>query len=154
MLKKIIAALLCILLILSVFCSCGGNNFETKEDTPVTGTETDETDVTDETDSEIREINYLEDCKLSEQEMYSVIKDYFEILEKVMKNVGQDANIKVSKNSDGVTVENGSISSYTWHSIPALYTYLYREGQVDLEGNILVSETDKPEDPDTESTTD
>ena len=152
MVKKIIAALLCVLMVLSIFCSCG-NNTEAKTDTSVSGTEISETD-TSSSDNEIQEVNYLEGCELSEREMYSVIKDYFKILEKIMKNAGQNANIKVSKNSDGVTVKNGSTSSYTWHSITSLYTYLYRDGQVDLEGNILVSETDKLIDPDTETAAD
>lgn len=134
--KRIIVASVCVALTGALFCSCGKTtvssnsaiaNSETASSIPA-----------------VEETDVLEECQLSEDEMLAVIKDYYKVFETIMKNSGDPVTFEITKDDAGVTVtavrEGQEPSVMNWESIRSAYEFLYRRGQVDLEGNLLVSE--------------
>lgn len=92
----------------------------------------------------IEEVDILENCNLSDEEMMNVIKDYYKVFEVVMNKNGEEATFEVEENNGAVTVrairEGQDPSVLEWDSIRSAFEFLYAQGQVDLEGNLLVTE--------------
>lgn len=134
--KKIVVAGIGVMLVGALLCSCGKttagsnsavSNSETASSVPA-----------------IEEVDVLEECKLSEEEMMVVIKDYYKVFEAVMQNSGDPVTFEITEDDTGVTVtamrEGQEPSATNWESVRSAYEFLYRRGQVDLDGNLLVSE--------------
>lgn len=92
----------------------------------------------------IEEVDILENCNLSDEEMMNVIKDYYKVFEVVMNKNGEEVTFEVEENNGAVTVrairEGQDPSVLEWDSIRSAFEFLYAQGQVDLEGNLLVTE--------------
>lgn len=134
--KKVFTILLSAAMVSVLLCSCG------KTDTPSSVPSSSSAGAS--SAPVIEEVDILENCNLSDEEMMNVIKDYYKVFEVVMNKNGEEATFEVEENNGAVTVrairEGQDPSVLEWDSIRSAFEFLYAQGQVDLEGNLLVTE--------------
>ena len=134
--KKVFTILLSAAMVSVLLCSCG------KTDTPSSVPSSSSAGAS--SAPVIEEDDILENCNLSDEEMMNVIKDYYKVFEVVMNKNGEEATFEVEENNGAVTVrairEGQDPSVLEWDSIRSAFEFLYAQGQVDLEGNLLVTE--------------
>lgn len=134
--KKVFTILLSAAMVSVLLCSCG------KTDTPSSVPSSSSAGAS--SAPVIEEVDILENCNLSDEEMMNVIKDYYKVFEVVMNKNGEEATFEVEENNGAVTVrairEGQDPSVLEWDSIRSAFEFLYTQGQVDLEGNLLVTE--------------
>lgn len=134
--KKVFTILLSAAMVSVLLCSCG------KTDTPSSVPSSSSAGAS--SAPVIEEVDILENCNLSDEEMMNVIKDYYKVFEVVMNKNGEEATFEVEENNGAVTVrairEGQDPSVLEWDSIRGAFEFLYAQGQVDLEGNLLVTE--------------
>lgn len=134
--KKVFTILLSAAMVSVLLCSCG------KTDTPSSVPSSSSAGAA--SAPVIEEVDILENCNLSDEEMMNVIKDYYKVFEVVMNKNGEEATFEVEENNGAVTVrairEGQDPSVLEWDSIRSAFEFLYAQGQVDLEGNLLVTE--------------
>lgn len=134
--KKVFTILLSAAMVSVLLCSCG------KTDTPSSVPSSSSAGAS--SAPVIEEVDILENCNLSDEEMMNVIKDYYKVFEVVMNKNGEEATFEVEENNGAVTVrairEGQGPSVLEWDSIRSAFEFLYAQGQVDLEGNLLVTE--------------
>lgn len=134
--KKVFTILLSAAMVSALLCSCG------KTDTPSSVPSSSSAGAS--SAPVIEEVDILENCNLSDEEMMNVIKDYYKVFEVVMNKNGEEATFEVEENNGAVTVrairEGQDPSVLEWDSIRSAFEFLYAQGQVDLEGNLLVTE--------------
>lgn len=134
--KKVFTILLSAAMVSVLLCSCG------KTDTPSIVPSSSSAGAA--SAPVIEEVDILENCNLSDEEMMNVIKDYYKVFEVVMNKNGEEATFEVEENNGAVTVrairEGQDPSVLEWDSIRSAFEFLYAQGQVDLEGNLLVTE--------------
>ena len=74
----------------------------------------------------------------------AVIKDYYKVFEVVMNKNGDEMTFEVEETDGAVKVravrDGQEPSVLEWDTIRGAYKFLYVQGQVDLEGNLLVTE--------------
>lgn len=120
------------LMVMAVLCGCSGEDSEIPKEVRKSG--------------------------LSDTEMLETVEDYFEIFNEYFVTNGQDAHVEVVADDIGIHVsvtqpyvdadgnETGEIitrdSVYMWATAEEAYVYLWEQGQVDLEGNVLFSAED------------
>lgn len=139
--KKIaltIAAVAVVLITIMVMLSLN----KTTEDGNISNTSNEnDTAIQDEVTSvaDMEEVDILDGCELSEEEMTQVILDYYESLEQILSQNGDDAKVDVKTTDEGVYVyvNNESEPRLEWGSVREAFSFLYGQGQVDKEGNIL-----------------
>lgn len=135
--KKIFAIFLSTAMTITLLCACGKTNtsFSTENAASL--------DEEDALSSVIQKIDVMESCNLSEEQMMNVIKDYYKVFEAVMNKNGEETIFKVEENDGAVKVqalrEGREPSVLEWDTIRSAYEFLYSQGQVDLEGNLLVT---------------
>lgn len=92
------------------------------------------------------EADALENCTLSEEQMLTVIEDYYKVFEVIMNKNGDAVTFEVEESSGAVSVravrEEAETTALEWDTIKAAYEFLYSQGQVDIEGNLLITEND------------
>lgn len=94
----------------------------------------------------VEPVDVLEGCELTDEQMKQVVEDYFAVLQAVMTQSGDPVEFKTDVSKDGYdvyTVRDGETSdepSLSWENVREAYRFLYSHGQVDLEGNLLVTE--------------
>ena len=134
--KKVFTILLSAAMVSVLLCPCG------KTDTPTSVPSSSSAGAS--SAPVIEEVDILENCNLSDEEMMNVIKDYYKVFEVVMNKNGEEATFEVEENNGAVTVrairEGQDPSVLEWDSIRSAFEFLYAQGQVDLEGNLLVTE--------------
>lgn len=134
--KKVFTILLSAAMVSVLLCSCG------KTDTPSSVPSSSSAGAS--SAPVIEEVDILENCNLSDEEMMNVIKDYYKVFEVVMNKNGEEATFEVEENNGAVTVrairEGQDPSVLEWDSIRSAFEFLYAQGQVDLEGHLLVTE--------------
>ena len=134
--KKVFTILLSAAMVSVLLCSCG------KTDTPSSVPSSSSAGAS--SAPVIEEVDILENCNLSDEEMMNVNKDYYKVFEVVMNKNGEEATFEVEENNGAVTVrairEGQDPSVLEWDSIRSAFEFLYAQGQVDLEGNLLVTE--------------
>ena len=134
--KKVFTILLSAAMVSVLLCSCG------KTDTPSSVPSSSSAGAA--SAPVIEEVDILENCNLSDEEMMNVTKDYYKVFEVVMNKNGEEATFEVEENNGAVTVrairEGQDPSVLEWDSIRSAFEFLYAQGQVDLEGNLLVTE--------------
>ena len=134
--KKVFTILLSAAMVSVLLCSCG------KTDTPSSVPSSSSAGAS--SAPVIEEVDILENCNLSDEEMMNVIKDYYKVFEVVMNKNGEEATFEVEENNDAATFrairEGQDPSVLEWDSIRSAFEFLYAQGQVDLEGNLLVTE--------------
>lgn len=103
---------------------------------------------TSESLSSFSEPDVLAECTLSDDEMASVVEEYFKLFSDALaggtteieyKSKDGQITVSVTETVDG---EKTSWTPFEWESAREAYRYLYTQGQVDLEGNILVTTDD------------
>lgn len=134
--KKVFAILLSAAMATVLLCACG------KTDAPSSEPSSASEGVS--SAPVIEEVDVLENCSLSDEEMMAVIKDYYKVFEVVMNKNGDEMTFEVEETDGAVkvrTVRDGQEPSVLeWDTIRGAYKFLYVQGQVDLEGNLLVTE--------------
>ena len=133
--KKVFAILLSAAMMAVLLCACGK-------------TEVPSSTVPSSEDSSsfpvVEEVDILENCNLSDEQMLAVIKDYYKVFEVVMNSNGDSMTFDVEENNGTVKVravrEGQEPSVLEWDTVRSAYEFLYAQGQVDLEGNLLVTE--------------
>ena len=95
---------------------------------------------------------------LSKTEMLETVEEYFDIFNEFFEENGQDIHAEVLSDDTGIRVdvtqpyvadsgqETGEMITrngvYSWTTAEEAYAYLWEQGQVDLEGNVLFSADD------------
>lgn len=133
--KKVFAILLSAAMMAVLLCACGK-------------TEVSSSTVPSSEDSSsfpvVEEVDILENCNLSDEQMLAVIKNYYKVFEVVMNSNGDSMTFDVEENNGTVKVravrEGQEPSVLEWDTVRSAYEFLYAQGQVDLEGNLLVTE--------------
>lgn len=135
--KKTIAIAISVVIAMTFITACG----KTEESSGSVST-TSESAIT--SAHVIQEVDILENCNLSEEQMMTVIKDYYKVFEAIMNKNGDTMTFEVEEADGKVSVravrENEEPSVLEWDSVKRAYEFLYTQGQVDLEGNLLVTE--------------
>lgn len=137
--KKVLAIPLSVVIVAAFLCACGKiDAFSSASSVPSSSGATSFTSV-------IEEVDVLEDCNLSDEQMMNTIKDYYKVFEAIMNKNGDKTTFEVEENGGAIKVlavrEGQEPSVLEWDTIRSAYEFLYTQGQVDLEGNLLVTES-------------
>lgn len=136
--KKVFVILLSTAMTAALLCACGKIDVPSNVPSPLPSSgEISSTPL-------IEEVDILKNCNLSDAQMMDTIKDYYKVFESIMNKNGEKVTFEVEENSGVVKVqavrEGQEPSVLEWDSIRSAYEFLYTQGQVDLEGNLLVTE--------------
>lgn len=120
------------LMLLAALCGCSGNDSGIPEEVRKSG--------------------------LNKTEMLETVEEYFDIFNEFFEENGQDIHAEVLSDDTGIRVdvtqpyvddssqETGEMITrngvYSWTTAEEAYAYLWEQGQVDLEGNVLFSADD------------
>lgn len=142
MTKKVICILMAFTMVLLVGCGAGKDDSAASVDTGSNAASS----AASESVQPLEEVDILENCTLSDEEMAQVASDYFAVLQAIMTQSGDEVEFKIEQTEDGYNVfavrggETPQEPSLSWENVRELFRFLYSHGQVDLEGNILVTE--------------
>ena len=90
--------------------------------------------------------NILEDNPLSDDEMFSSVKEYWENFNKLFEYNGEDITVEVANENGEIvvyTTQNGNKQETTrWTSVQEAFSYLAENALVDLTGKVKVTAED------------
>lgn len=136
--RKIFVIFLSVMMAISLLCACGQTSTSFSTESVASLNEEDSVF------SAIEETDVMESCNLTEEEMLNTIKDYYKVFEAVMNKNGEETIVNVEENGGAIKVqalrEGQEPSVLEWDTIQNAYKFLYSQGQVDLEGNLLITE--------------
>ena len=161
--NKFISVILCFILAFSITACAKGNNDPISENPESSAethlTEKDIADIEEELDNIYDTTTadiaaQIKDAGLTDSVMFEAVTSYFDLFNKVYEDLDQDITIKTVKNDDGSVFvnlrsrmmdQNGdSLDEYyenerffAWQTVTDAYGNLYREGAVDLSGNVI-----------------